>query len=312
MSLIDYINTKGGDSSFAARKILWTYWKPNENYTGTAEQNTELLAVLQRHHDQSPRVEVITQLVSTGDAVKIKVDRDVTLSSFLSQTSFNATAGVEVSIGDAKVGSFVLRATDGTREFVGEVFIWPGADGQLEVQLFEGSITQPSVPEPTDEEKALFAKFTSGITTDLLTDAATTAFPSWLADNVAGLGSTVMVCVVIPGAGCILSGGQAFADYMTAILHRLVDTHPDTTITADDKTKLKAMFDVVNGIFQLVGTDLFSPTKMKKLCGASSAISAVGDVLSDQIETQSTRIMVNLAFQEARKITIVVCKIAPQ
>ena len=82
MSIVDYINSRGGDSSFEARKLLWTYWKPNETYTGTAAQNTELLEALQRHYDSGPTVEVVTPLVDAGAEVKVKCGRDVTMSSF--------------------------------------------------------------------------------------------------------------------------------------------------------------------------------------------------------------------------------------
>ena len=44
-SIVDYLKSTGGDSSFAARKKL-AGEKGMQNYTGTAEQNTELLKVL--------------------------------------------------------------------------------------------------------------------------------------------------------------------------------------------------------------------------------------------------------------------------
>lgn len=312
MSIVDYINSRGGDSSFEARKLLWTYWKPNETYTGTAAQNTELLEALQRHYDSGPTVEAVTPLVDAGAEVKVKCDRDVTMSSFLSTSSFNASAGDEVSIGNAKVGSFVLQATDGSREFIGEVFIWPNSAGtQLEVQLLEGSVTDPDAAAPTPEEKALFEKFIDGVTSDLLGQAATEAFPDWIADSAAGLSGTMMSCVVFPGAGCVLAGGQVAFDYGIAILNKLVDIHPDATLTATDRANLKAIFTAVNAGVQLIGVDLLAPTKMEKVCTAIDAIATVGDVYADTIETQSTRVLVNMAVQEAQKITFIFCEIAP-
>ena len=145
MSIVDYINGRGGDSSFAARKELWTHWKPDQEYAGSAAQNTELLEVLKRHFDEGPTVTVTTETVTAGDAVKVKVDRAVTMSSFLSLSSFDVAADTEVSIGEAKIGSFVLQATDATREFFGEVFIWPSEmAGQLQVCLLYTS------PSPRD------------------------------------------------------------------------------------------------------------------------------------------------------------------
>ncbi len=310
MSIIDYINGRGGDSSFAARKELWTNWKPNEEYEGSAAQNTELLEVLKRHFDEGPTVTVITETVSTGEEVKVTVDRAVTMSYFLSLSSFDVVASTEVSIGDAKVGSFVLRATDGTREFFGEVFIWPTAVAdQLQVLLVEGSIQDPATPEPTEEETTLFKKFIDSLDSDALRLAATDVFPSWIADNVAQLSTTTLYCIATPIAGCALSGGQVFIDYGIAILNKLLETHP--TLTNDEKTTLKRIFDVINAGIQFIGVDLFNPKKLKSVCGATGAIGAIGDVLSDQIETQSVRMVVNLAFQEARKITLIVCDIAP-
>lgn len=310
MSIVDYINSRGGDSSFPARKELWSNWKPNEEYQGSAAQNAELLGVLKRHFDEGPTVTVITETVSAGEEVKVKVDRAVTMSSFLSLSSFNVAADTEVSIGEAKVGSFVLQATDRTREFFGEAFIWPTeVAGQLQVLLVEGSVKDPDTPETTEEETALLKKFIDGLDSDTLRSAATDAFPSWIADNVAQLGTTTMYCITTPVVGCAVSGGQVFFDYGVAILQKLLETHPK--LTNDEKTKLKAIFNAINSGVQLIGVDLFNPKKLKSVCGATGAIGAIGDVLSDQIETQSVRMVVNLAFQEARKITVIVCDIAP-
>lgn len=41
-TLTGYLMSTGRDASFAARKILWTDFRPAEKYTGSARQNVEL------------------------------------------------------------------------------------------------------------------------------------------------------------------------------------------------------------------------------------------------------------------------------
>ena len=309
MSLVDYINDLGGDSSFTARKTLWTFWNPSELYTGTATQNTEFLEALKRFHEQGPQLTLQAEQVATGSEVKVKADRDVTVSSFLSRSSFGAEANEEVSLGDAEFGNFPIQATDGTREFSGELFLWPSGDSQLEASLLAASQTQTNVADPTPDQQTLIGKFIDGLTVDRLKQAASEKAPLWIASNVNAMTVTALSCIVTPPIACAMSGGKHGLDFGFAVARELVRTAPD--LSNAEKTALDQIFFAMNTGVQLIGLDVFSPSKAVKVCNAIELSATVGNLIAAEIEIDSVSFTAQILISETKKISMLFCDFVP-
>lgn len=103
-SIVDYLKSRGIDSSFENRKAL-ALQNNIENYTGTAEQNSTLLAILQQHEQTTMEYYPAFNNASIVNGLKsIGVD-----SSFNNRLSIAVANGVENYTGTAQQNIHLLN-----------------------------------------------------------------------------------------------------------------------------------------------------------------------------------------------------------
>ena len=310
-SVVDYLNSKGHDSGFEARATLWYQMHPNAKYSGTAEQNTELLAALKRN-DATPQIFLLDMLVSVGDSVRVKTAEGQSLlfESELAARSFESTGGT-VELGKAKVGVFSLRVTDGLREINGQLFIWPDDSGKLSVQLFTGTSKSrteglSTIATPDEGTVGAFKKFFVALNEERFKAAAKKVGPQWIGDNISGLGGSFVACVVWP-VTCVPSGGSHGMDLGASILIQAAEDLPAEELTNDEKSTVVAWIKGSNSLAQL-GIAVRSADFQKKAC----SIARIGlnglNSLSAEVEHEGTRMIVRVFIQQTDKVVMFACK----
>lgn len=72
-TLTGYLMSTGRDPSFAARKVLWSDYRPAEKYTGSAQQNIDFLKAI-KTFDAAPQIELVKATCGPNEDVKVTVN----------------------------------------------------------------------------------------------------------------------------------------------------------------------------------------------------------------------------------------------
>lgn len=234
-SIVDYLKSKGLDSSIEARRGLWVRFDPSEVYTGSASQNTRLLNYF-KAADAAPALRLSQPIYQIGDEVEATVDArgPVLLENHFGMTSQQVLPGQQFSLGSlTRAGLFLVSARDGLLQTEMALVAMPGAGG-VQVGLWESGYELDDVPtpvplEPGDED--LFGGFFDNLSLTDVGDALTaTASTFFTADRWFGLGLDIAVGGVVaifnPVAGAwhvVTSSIPRLIDFTAAFMNALVD-----------------------------------------------------------------------------------------
>lgn len=311
-SLVDYMNASGRDSSFAARKVLWTDFRPAEKYTGSAEQNTVFLKSL-KSFDATPQIELLTNHANQGEEVKVKVKAadgaSIGIETGLGLQSLNAPVGQEISLGKASMaGVFTVRVSNGILDSRYLLFLL-AKDGGFSVELFGATAKslQPSSPviyQPQPTIAAALEKLFASLTKEKIQNALNGAIPVWLAENAAALGETMVVCAVGGPVPCMVSGAGNGWSAISAILTKLATD--SSVLSNDEKELLKTVFAVGDAAGQLAASFWGIPQR-KRLCELAGVGLVLSDSVAGQIDDAGVRVSLKIVLQSTKKYTALLC-----
>jgi hypothetical protein len=326
-SLVDWLNARGFDSSFAARTTLWITYSPKEKYSGTADQNTTLLAAL-KLDESAPSLTISTALVATGGEVTAVVSAgaggaaEIGVESELRAQSFPATSGQNTSLGNCTGGGFyVIRLIDGPIVREGMLFLTPEGD-KFKAEFVSGTrkvaAGTSAAAEPTPEGfKPALDKIERTWSSDRLKAAAQASTEPYLAENIASLGTTLVVCSVGAASGgvgllkCFESVGANVMDYGATVFEQYLTLQSSDAnlpvadrLTADEVSLIVTVIKVANTTAQV---GLSAKGDGDKICKLMEGLGTIVNQAAAEIDNQGVRMTVMATIQETQKVVVLVC-----
>jgi hypothetical protein len=320
-TLVEYLASSKRPNSFDHRRKLWFGYRPEIKYTGTAEQNTELLRVL-RVYDQAPHLALKMDKVKSGEDVIASVVQGeaIGVESELKQQSFEVTNQDEVNLGPANEGGpYSIRIYGKTNETRAVLHLLPNGDG------FTLSIADASTPltdtkdfltVPEDLAR-IMAQLFENLKPGDVSNAFKKAAPDWLGKNVVGIGATGLYCtlIAVPGVRglatkmCLSSGGLSTASFVLAAFRELA---AGSSLPDADKKMLITAIDGANQLNELAQIyNPFSPDSIDgKFCKiAEPTLKTVAGLkaVSGQFENQDVEFMVTIALAYSGKFVTLLC-----
>ena len=320
VSLVEFLDERGVDSSFDSRDILWQQFKPNEKYTGTAAQNLALLEQLQQD-EIVPKLELTANIFDVGDLVRARVVSSATvgIETYLGSRSFAAEPDEIVDLGTVReIGSFPIRITNNLLFREGILLLFPQSDGKLTATIIATPRKDETPPEPielTEGDFEIIGKYYRGLTKDILRESFEEVFTKdWVAGNIVQLSSTVLLCGLSFGTTCFW-GASAFAVSITfdalKIAADKVATSGNSGLSPAEAERIKAIFTNSN-----IGIQILAPidfkNKASRVCSLVSAVSAGLDSIVAEAEQKDDNdrafvLSARVFLQQSGKLTGIIC-----
>jgi len=308
----DYLKMTNRPVGFDFRKKLWLLYKPGEPYTGTANQNTELLKAL-KFFDQAPHLTLKQQTVKGGDAVIASLTDKATVESEISRTSFTPANIAAVDLGVLKgPGVYPLRLL-GRESRTGLVlFATPSGNGTLSLELVGAAsalkIVSPAfldVP-PTEVLTAiqkLFGELADGLLTSSLKRYFTARETAALLNNIKSAG---LACVLSPSKiGCGVDGALILSDVALSVVS--IATAESSRLDPSEKALLNVWYTVAQTARQGVAffNDIFQPKRI--VCGLIDAGMNVAGAATAEYAQGDVAFVVNMFLTPAGDIVGFIC-----
>ena len=318
VSIVDFLNQRGIDSSREYRAILWQQYKPNEKYTGLPEQNTDLLQQLEQD-ELVPNLELISSLYEIGDVIQAKVISQVRvgIETNLGQRSFEADPEEIVNLGTVtETGSFPIRIANNLFFREGILLVYPNSDNKLLATILANGAEYDAPPEPIlfeEEALNLFEKYFQGFSAEILGDSLIELFtPDWVAANIVELSTALTICGVSVGVGCAVGFSAFLGSYFLDALKLSVDkvaASQGSELTVAEAEQIKDIIGYSNVLLQFASP--FIDRKAALVCNlVTGGIAAADAKVSTVEQTDDNRTYVlsaRVALQESGKITALLC-----
>ncbi|MCP4189691.1 MAG: hypothetical protein GY768_03575 [Planctomycetaceae bacterium] len=323
-SVVDFLRTRGLDSSQRARRELWQTYAPLEPYLFSADQNLRLLDWL-RFGESMPQIELIrgTQIYDVGEPLQVRLSGS---GSAQLHTGFSGEQALELlphqtfSVGElpcAGLYPVIIQQGDQTSESL--IISTPSDGGRFEVGIWEGSQRYDVVPSPVPAEADdpnLLERFFAAATELTIQSALATAGQQFLQpESLFGVGLDIFVgvtgTVVFPPAGgsvFVTSIAGVAKSFALDFLYALID---EVSLPDSDKARLRLILTMGNIL--RIGRQLKKIGRSQNMCDKFSHLESAAGFTINTFKLEpldsTTRMAGSMVFDSVTKSVSWFCDI---